>query len=112
MSSSPDTLVVRLPIQIRSKQKLLGILAKRLRFPRYFGGNWDALEECLRDLSWLSAKKIVLQHPALPFSQESENREIYLAVLKSAAEFWRQNANQPGRLTVELPGEKQPQANA
>jgi hypothetical protein len=41
---------------IGSKQDLMGALGKALELPDYFGGNWDALEEVLRDLSWLDAK--------------------------------------------------------
>ncbi len=31
---------------------LLAGLAAGLAFPEYFGNNWDAVDECLRDLSW------------------------------------------------------------
>jgi hypothetical protein len=34
---------------------LLADLGKALRFPDYYGDNWDALDECLRDLEWLPA---------------------------------------------------------
>lgn len=43
-----------------SNEELLGRVADLMQFPEYFGGNWDALEECLRDLEWLSAKGYVL----------------------------------------------------
>ena len=41
---------------ILSKQDLMEALSAALEFPDYFGGNWDALEEVLRDLGWLEAK--------------------------------------------------------
>jgi RNAse (barnase) inhibitor barstar len=90
-------LVVWVPRSVRSKEKLLGILAQGLRFPRYFGWNWDALEECLRDLSWLPENaSILIVHEQLPFG-EGENRQIYLDILKSAIDA---NKAQGRTLTV------------
>src|SRR5262245_61999436 len=89
-------LIVRIPRGIRSKEKLLAILADKLHFPRYFGYNWDALEECLRDLSWLPANQPVsIVHEDLPFG-EGENRATYLDILSKAAA-------PGGRLKVILP---------
>src|SRR5689334_13062227 len=88
-------IVIRLPKGIRSKQKLLKVLADKLHFPRYFGHNWDALEECLRDLSWLPAgRPVVIVHQDLPFGEQSESRRTYLAILRNAA----QSAQGEGRL--------------
>ncbi len=89
----PAALVIRLPRVIRSKQKLFAILADRLRFPGYFGWNWDALEECLQDLSWLSPnRRVVLVHESLPFGQHSENRETYLEILRDSLAERRTNS--------------------
>ena len=82
-------LVVRVPRGVRSKEKLLRILADKLRLPGYFGGNWDALEDALRDLTWLPAGRgVVIVHEDLPFGAGGENRGIYLAILQSVAEHW------------------------
>ncbi len=79
-------LVVRIPAGVRSKQKLLKILADRLRFPGYFGWNWDALEECLNDLSWLGeGQRVAIVHEDLPFGAGGEHRRTYLQILASAA---------------------------
>ena len=87
---------VRVPSGIRSKEKLLGIFAKQLQFPGYFGWNWDAFEECLRDLSWLPDQQlIVVVHESLPFG-ETENRETYLAILRN----WRANSKREVRLCL------------
>ena len=40
--------------------ELMDALASGFSFPDYFGRNWDAVEECLRDLSWLPADGYVL----------------------------------------------------
>lgn len=37
---------------ISGKADLLSRSAEALRFPAYFGHNWDAFEECLNDMSW------------------------------------------------------------
>lgn len=37
---------------VADKGALLDRLAEAGRFPEWFGRNWDALEELLRDLSW------------------------------------------------------------
>jgi RNAse (barnase) inhibitor barstar len=34
--------------------------AAALQFPHYFGENWDALHDCLADLSWLGADGVVI----------------------------------------------------
>ena len=35
-------------------------MSKELSFPGYFGGTFDAFEECFRDLAWLSDEHIVI----------------------------------------------------
>jgi RNAse (barnase) inhibitor barstar len=45
---------------IRTCEDLFLRLAQEMSFPNYFGMNWDALDECLRDMTWLPAKGYVL----------------------------------------------------
>ncbi|TCP54875.1 barstar (barnase inhibitor) [Tamaricihabitans halophyticus] len=46
--------------QVRDKVGALEAISAALSFPDYFGGNLDALYDCLRDLSWLQAGEHVL----------------------------------------------------
>ena len=46
--------------RIKTKADLLDAIAEAMNFPAYFGKNWDALEDCLRDLEWISAKGYAL----------------------------------------------------
>jgi Barstar (barnase inhibitor) len=94
-------LVVRVPRGVRSKEKLLAILADKLRLPGYFGGNWDALEDSLRDLTWLpSGRSVIIVHEDLPFGLGGENRGHYLAILQSAAEHWAANRQREFRVVL------------
>ena len=45
---------------ITEKEDLMSALSGALEFPDYFGGNWDALDEVLRDLAWIGADGYVL----------------------------------------------------
>jgi len=79
------TLVVPIPETVQTKQQLLEALAEGLNFPSYFGRNWDALDECLCDLSWIPfPRPIMLFHEAVPFTEAPTERSIYLDILKHA----------------------------
>ncbi len=39
--------------EMTDKTQLMQEFAAVLNFPEYFGGNWDALHDCLKDVSWL-----------------------------------------------------------
>ena len=95
-------LVVRIPRHISSKQKLFSVLADKLHFPDYFGWNWDALEECLSDLSWLpKVSTVYLVHEDLPFGAGGNNRAIYLDILRRLANSDHYQA----RITCVFPAE-------
>lgn len=64
------------------KMSLLENIAKALAFPDWFGRNWDALEDCLTDLSWNEAAGYVLIF-------EDARNDVMTDILASAAEFWR-----------------------
>ena len=74
---------------IRSKAALLNAIAASLLFPDYFGENWDALDECIRDLSWLPAGDVVLVHNEVPLRDDLVSLSTYVSILNSAVESWR-----------------------
>jgi len=77
------------PVGIKSKAALLEALFVVLRFPDYFGGNWDALDECIRDLSWLPKGDVVLHHNDLPMPDDHVSLSTYLVILEDAVDKWR-----------------------
>jgi hypothetical protein len=65
----------------------LRAIAAALRFPDWFGNNWDALEDCLGDLSWRKGEGHVLllrNWQKLP----PDDLGVLIDVLRSSAEFW------------------------
>jgi hypothetical protein len=96
-----DALVVTIPAGIRRKRALLGILARELYFPGYFGWNWDALSDCLRDFHWLTPRTVVLQHRDVPFAPGTPMRATYLEILREAAASWKEGETH--RLIVTFP---------
>lgn len=58
--------LVRLDARVLGgKAGLLTALGTALAFPDYYGANWDALEECLNDLSWRDGGVLLLiEHAA------------------------------------------------
>lgn len=77
----------RLTGEVLKKDQLLNALYYLLGLPGYFGFNWDALDECLRDLSWIPEEKVVLVHDRLPKLSDDDLR-IYLTVLRDSALSW------------------------
>ncbi len=95
-------LVVHVPAGIGRKQPLFRVLRAGLQLPGYFGENWDALDECLRDLWWLpEGQRVWLIHSDMPFSATSASRQVYLSILRDAVATWQ--AESDGRLRVHFP---------
>jgi len=60
-------------------------MASALDFPSWFGANWDALEDCLSDLSWRGREGYVLLLASYP---DGEALGALSDVLRSVAEYW------------------------
>jgi RNAse (barnase) inhibitor barstar len=80
LPASP-ALVADLPAGITTTEALFGELSQRLQFPDYFGANWDALWECIRDLSWLPSGPVVLRHGDVPLADDVSSLKKYLSLL-------------------------------
>jgi RNAse (barnase) inhibitor barstar len=84
----PDAYVAHVPANIANKEELMRSLYESLQLPGYFGFNWDALSDCLRDFHWLEPRTVALVHADLPQLPPSERR-TYLEVLAEAVDSWK-----------------------
>ncbi len=83
----PGDFVARVERGVWGKDALLTALERALELPDYFGRNWDALSECLRDLHWRPERRVVLVHSDVPTLARGEWR-TYLDVLTQAVRDW------------------------
>jgi RNAse (barnase) inhibitor barstar len=72
------------------KASFLERMAEALAFPAWFGQNWDALYDCLADLSWRPARGyvLVLEHADAMRRDAPESLDTALAILGDAAAAW------------------------
>ena len=101
--SGTSVLDAEIRASINSKRTLLSTLDLKLRFPGYFGHNWDALVDCMRDLSWLPQGNVVIRHLDLPIERDPQMVETYLSVLSIAVATHLERRER--RLIVVFPSE-------
>lgn len=79
---------------VTDKPGFLKAVAAALKFPDWFGENWDALDDCLGDLSWLDAKGylILLGHCQALQRSDPATLAQALAVFADAARVWGRQA--------------------
>jgi hypothetical protein len=74
-------------IHYAEKALLLKNIAAALEFPDWFGANWDALEDCLCDLSWREASGHVLMFEG---AKSGDEFGVLIDILRSSGEYWAQ----------------------
>lgn len=88
---SAEDWLVRVPAGLTSTDDLMDLVFRGLRFPGWAGENWNAMWDCIRDLSWIESRRVVLVHEDVPEIPEGDLRE-YLLVLADAVADWRSRA--------------------
>jgi hypothetical protein len=75
---------------IGGKSDVLAAFASQFAFPEYFGHNWDALEECLSDLSWLKSGLflVLIREPLVLFGKLTSDTRTLIEVLGNTCRFW------------------------
>lgn len=75
--------LVRFPAGLDDRESFFRWAVVAFRLPGYFGHNWDALEECWRDLSWCEPMdRVVLVLDELPLRLQPVEQRIFFALLR------------------------------
>ena len=76
--------------KLEKKEQFLNHAALVMHFPDYFGNSWDALADCLMDLSWIDGNKYLVNIDYLDSFIEHNPQHFgtLLDILKQACEFW------------------------
>jgi hypothetical protein len=84
----------------RTKRALLDEAARVLNFPAHFGRTWDALEDCLTDLTWLrgSGYRLVITAADRLLARNPAHYATFVALLEDVGRAWATGATgHPGR---------------
>lgn len=76
---------------VAGKREFLGACAKSLRLPRWFGGNWDALADCLKDL--LADAVVNLRNCEEFAAAAPDDCATALEILHDAAGYWQERGS-------------------
>lgn len=74
------------------------------KFPAWFGWNWNALSDCLRDLAWLPADRylVVIEEPVQLLAEDSSYRQDVFRILAKAAKYWASPLGKPGNKGIQF----------
>jgi hypothetical protein len=74
--------------RVAGKQEFLAACARKLRFPKWFGGNWDALADCLKERC---ADSVINCRNCARFAEGTpDDYATALEVLQDAAASWKE----------------------
>jgi RNAse (barnase) inhibitor barstar len=77
---------------VQDRDGLFDAIAKALKFPDWFGHNWDALADCLADFDWHPADGFVvlLEHSDGIHGRAESDFVTLMQVFSRAADEWRE----------------------
>lgn len=103
---APDRVTVSL-LGATDRQTLFGRFSDAFGFPEWFGRNWDAMEDCLTDLSWRpdADRLVVIEGGAELLEHAPIEAEMLLEVLRASAAQWREAGPRFVALWLDAPRE-------
>jgi Barstar (barnase inhibitor) len=73
-----------------SAEMVFSEFGEKMRFPSYFGWNWAALSDCIRDLHWLAVDRflVVIEHVDSLLMNDADGLASLLSILVRASAEW------------------------
>jgi RNAse (barnase) inhibitor barstar len=80
--------------KVGDKAQMLAAIAKSLKFPEWFGHNFDALADCLGDMAWKPADGylVLLEHCDGIHGKAEDDFASALNIFEQAANDWREES--------------------
>ncbi len=85
----PAPHVARVAKNVFDTRELITSAGTGLRFPRFFGKNFDAFWDCVRDLD-IGERHVVILHQDVP-NIPDEDLAVWVELLRDAALYWREH---------------------
>lgn len=80
---------IDVPGNLRTPSETFDFFEKRLRFPEWWGRNWDAFDDLLTKVDWMTNPvETRIVHSAIPAFKEEQDRKTYCEILLMAS-AWR-----------------------
>lgn len=82
---------------LRNIEGLYKSFAEEMKFPNYFGNNFNALDDCLNDLDWLpdNGFLLIFENTAKLLSDETEDTlHAFLELLKDTSQIWEKEVKE------------------
>lgn len=78
--------------EITNKETFLRRSGEALGFPDYYGRNWDAFEECIRDFGWCPAEGylVLYDHFEVFALNAPAEFKVAVAIFRSAIKYWKE----------------------
>lgn len=86
--------------KVWGKGGFFNLLKDELAFPDYFGNNWDAADECIRDLCWLDSGTTICFRNAEKL--RGRNNLLYddiMSFIKMSQKYWEKETS---RKTIKI----------
>ncbi len=85
-----DKVIISSGSHMRDWDEFSSTIADIFSFPSYYGKNWDAMLDCIRDLEWLEFKRffVIIPNAEKIFIREPKEFDTFLDVFKITGRHW------------------------